>query len=410
MDLVVFYSPEKACMTYYINNDSAGYKVEYPFSHIKNITLESGESPQPNGAPPRPGGLVVELNRPPLFYMDSSNSGGLYQCGDFTEEQQASQVLVHHLGGHPKVLSVQLAKLVSLESFQNRMAYTNFAMPAPMSPPFIQRPASQPNQHFAAPFVGMFQDHPRHPHLGVNPARGHKRQRSRSVPVAVDFAAMQAPSLGPYNIPQTPSHYSHADSGLYAPVPQSTHPLAMNLRIDTNNNPYGMEPRGPPMSAATTTSPSEFASPSMFNTTAGDSTPVASSLGAPFHMPFVSPAVESSHITSHSASPYSSVSAADPMIANHSPPLSNMPHTSTEMYGFGNEHQSSLSDDGLGLGEMYPKQSVNYTVPTTVGLEGGNFEMPIHSLSAHNSPSIQGDYQNMGSLDNVDPNTLAPGS
>ena len=80
------------------------------------------------------------------------------------------------------------------------------------------------------------------------------------------------------------------------------------------------------------------------------------------------------------------------------------------MYGFGNEHQTSLSDDGLGLSEMYPKQNVNYTVPTTVGLEGGNFEMPIHSLSGHNSPSIQGDYQNMGSLDNVDPNTLAPGS
>ncbi|RJE16651.1 homeobox, partial [Aspergillus sclerotialis] len=71
MDLVVFYSPEKACMTYYINNDSAGYKIEYPFSYIKNITLESGDQQQPNGAPPSSGGLIVELNHPPLFYMDS---------------------------------------------------------------------------------------------------------------------------------------------------------------------------------------------------------------------------------------------------------------------------------------------------------------------------------------------------
>src|SRR5947207_15489345 len=68
----------------------------------------------------KPGGLVVELNRSPNFFMDSSGSGGFYQCGDFTEDQQASQVLVHHLGGHPKALSGQLAKLVSLESFQNR--------------------------------------------------------------------------------------------------------------------------------------------------------------------------------------------------------------------------------------------------------------------------------------------------
>ena len=121
MDLVIFYSPDKACITYYINNDSAGYKIEFPFAYIKNITLESGEpGPNANNNPPRPGGLVIELNRSPNFFMDSSGSGGFYQCGDFTEDQQASQVLVHHLGGHPKVLSGQLAKLVSLESFQNR--------------------------------------------------------------------------------------------------------------------------------------------------------------------------------------------------------------------------------------------------------------------------------------------------
>lgn len=115
-------------------------------------------------------------------------------------------------------------------------------------------------------------------------------------------------------------------------------------------------------------------------------------------------------MASQSASPYSNVSAADPMIANHSPPLSNMPHASTEMYGFGHEHQSSLADEGMALGEMYPKQNVNYSVPNTMGLESNNFEIPIHSLSGHNSPSVQGDYQSMGSLDNVDPNTLAPGS
>lgn len=155
------------------------------------------------------------------------------------------------------------------------------------------------------------------------------------------------------------------------------------------------------MSAATTASPPEFASPSYLTSAAGESTPVATNMGPPFHMPFVSPVVESSQITSQSTSPYSSVGAADPMIANHSPPLSNMPHTSTEMYGFGHDNQSNLSDEGMAFGEMYSKQNMNYSVPTTVPLEGGNFEMPIHSLSSHNSPGVHGDYKNMGSLDNV---------
>lgn len=43
MDLVIFYSPDKACVTYYINNDHAGYKIEYPFAWIKNISLEQGD-------------------------------------------------------------------------------------------------------------------------------------------------------------------------------------------------------------------------------------------------------------------------------------------------------------------------------------------------------------------------------
>jgi hypothetical protein len=117
MDLVIFYSPEKACITYYIHNDAAGYKIEYPFAWIKNISLEQGDvQSAAEGASQKSGGLVVELTRPPKFYMDSSGSGGFYECGDFTEDQQASRIFVHHLGGPSKVLSGQLAKLVCLWS------------------------------------------------------------------------------------------------------------------------------------------------------------------------------------------------------------------------------------------------------------------------------------------------------
>ncbi|PLB38209.1 homeobox domain-containing protein [Aspergillus candidus] len=406
MDLVVFYSPEKACMTYYINNDSAGYKIEYPFAYIKNITLESGDqAPQPNGAPPRPAGLVVELNRPPLFYMDSSNSGGFYQCGDFTEDQQASQILVHHLGGHPKVLSVQLAKLVSLESFQNRLAYNQFAMPGPMSPPFIQRPASQPNQFAQPQFLGVFPEHSTGLHM---PARGHKRQRSRSVPVAVDFAAMQPP-MGAYPMTQTHAPYHHADSGIFAPVPQSAAGLPANLRIDTSA-PYGFDPRGHhhhPMSATTATaSPSDFASPSLFSTgPPGESTPVAATMGTPFTLPFHAPVVEST-VPTHAASPYSSVSHGDPLIADQSPPLSNLSHASQDMY-LGSEHQSTFSDDGMSLGGMFPKPTVNLGA-ANMGLEGHHhhhLELPMQSLSSHSSPGVP-DYQGLTGMEHVDHNAM----
>ncbi|KAJ3473450.1 hypothetical protein NLG97_g10301 [Lecanicillium saksenae] len=96
MDLIIFYSPDKCTMTYYINNEQAGYKIEYPFAYIKNIYLENNE-----GDPSKLGGIVIELNHAPNFFMDSPPSaGGFYQVGDFTEDSQASNCMIHHLGGN----------------------------------------------------------------------------------------------------------------------------------------------------------------------------------------------------------------------------------------------------------------------------------------------------------------------
>jgi hypothetical protein len=382
MDLIIFYSPDKACMTYYINNDQAGYKIEYPFSFIKNIYLENGDAESG-----KPGGLVVELNRPPNFFMDSSGSGGFFQCGDFTEDQQASQVMVHHLGGHPKVLSGQLAKLVSLDSFMNRhnpFDQHPMSASAPVSPIGL-RPSSQPNYNAQA-HVGMFQE----TQWGVSPhpgprGPGHKRQRSRSVPMAVDFSMFSNPM--PSFLIQHPGETSAPqphNPNIFAPIPQqpnSLGPIGPNLRIDTSSG-YAMDYRQYPMSAATTASPSDYSSPSFFQPSDAGAVP-ASNYNTPYSVPFLSPMVDAQNMIPPSVSPLSFMSH-DPAIVDQSPPL-NMIHRSASADVYAMSHDNShaaMSDDGTSLNEMYSKHTLNIPMHP---------HSPAFSNGAH-SPSFVPDH------------------
>ncbi|KAF2198459.1 hypothetical protein GQ43DRAFT_378545 [Delitschia confertaspora ATCC 74209] len=390
MDLVIFYSPEKCCVTYYINNDSAGYKIEYPFSYIKNITLDNGDmTSNAEGASQRPGGLIVELNRPPNFFMDSS--GSFFQCGDFTEEQQASQVLVHHLGGHPKVLSGQLAKLVSLESFQNRHQMFDMnalAVSAPVSP-INHRPASQPN-HLVHPHngmgMGMFHDGPFGP--GGLQHRGHKRQRSRSVPVAVDFSMLRNP-MPSFLIQPEPSPYI-PNPEIFAPIPQSAPgPIGPSLSIDTSAG-YGMDFRQYPMSATTAASPSEYGTPAFF--TSGpptDNVPASHfqqyNVPPPYiHTPMGPPP--------HSAATVSSMPSMghhDPVIANQSPPMTSFGRDgSVDMYSM--SHDNGISDEALQLSDLYAKQTL---------------DLPFRSPMDEN---VDLDMSNLVSFGTIDPASLSP--
>ncbi|KAK5079022.1 hypothetical protein LTR64_002558 [Lithohypha guttulata] len=416
MDLVIFYSPDKACITYYINNDSAGYKIEFPFAFIKDITLESGDAQPPaNGASPRAGGLVIQLTRPPNFFMDSSGSGGFYQCGDFTEDQQASQILTHHLGGHPKVLSGQLAKLVSLETYQNRHnPFDLHAMPAsaPVSPTMgIPRPASQPNVHFARPHpphMGMFQEQSFPGHVGLHPGRmhgGHKRQRSRSVPVAIDFSMLHG-SMPTFHIQHpSPQEFHPPQPSFFHPMPQHPgQPLGPNLQIDTSAG-YGMDMRQMPMSATTATT-SEFASPGFF-----PSHPHQPSMPQPaadfnvsFHGPFLSPSpmVDPSHMIPPSHTPLSHVSHPEPQIANNSPPMDSIHRSaSADMFSRSHDHQS-MHDESLMLSEMYSKQNLNMPMPSPAFDENGMLAM--HDMHDFHTPR---EYMDMPMTPfTIDPNSL----
>jgi hypothetical protein len=390
MDLVIFYSPEKCCITYYINNDSAGYKIEYPFSYIKNISLENGDmTANAEGASQRPGGLIVELNRPPNFFMDSSGSGGFFQCGDFTEDQQASNILVHHLGGHPKVLSGQLAKLVSLESFQNRHNMydpNTLAVSAPVSP-INHRPASQPN-HLVHPHMGMFQDS--HLAPGPFPQRGHKRQRSRSVPVAIDFSMLRNPMpsflIQPEHSPYMPN------PEIFAPVPQSASgPLGPHLSIDTSAG-YGMDYRQYPMSATTANSPSEYGTPAFFSSGPPTDNIPASNFGQQYNIPpYVHTPMGPPPHSAAATSPMPVMGHPDPIIANQSPPLSSFGRDNHgDVYPMSHEH--GMSDEALQMTDMYAKQSLNLPFPSPL------MEENVDDL----------DMQNMVSFGTMDPSSLSP--
>lgn len=393
-------------MTYYINNDQAGYKIEYPFSYIKNIYLENGDIETG-----KQGGLVVELNRPPNFFMDSSGSGGFFQCGDFTEDQQASQVMIHRLGGHPKVLSGQLAKLANLDSFMNRhMPYDHhqqmqhqhqLAVSAPTSP---LRPASQPNYNAQA-HVGMYQEQWG---IGVNPGPrgpGHKRQRSRSVPHAVDFSMFSTPMpsfLIQQPQEQAPPHNPH----IFAPIPQQPNtlgPMGNNLRIDTSTG-YSMDFRQYPMSAATTASPSEYASPGFYPQSQDNGPMTTSNYNTPYTAPYLSPMVDPTTMgVQPSVSPLSFMSHNDPAIVDQSPPLTMMHRSSSADHYMMNP--SNLSDDGSSLNEMYSKHTLtlpmNHQSPTPSGYS------PTPSGYLEQS-QVDMDMNQLVQFDHIDPSSLSP--
>lgn len=394
MDLVIFYSPDKACITYYINNDNAGYKIEYPFAWIKNISLEQGDVlSAAEGASQRAGGLVIELNRPPKFYMDSSGSGGFYECGDFTEDQQATQMMVHHLGGPSKVLSGQLAKLVSLEAYQNRHNVfdpTQFAISAPVSP---MRPASQPN-HLIHPHqhaMNMFQQDSGMGLMGPPAPRGHKRQRSRSVPAAIDMSMLRhpMPSFLIQHEPQSAQPIMQ-DPSIFAPIPQhhpqpqvfAPGPMGPGLSIDTSGG-YGMGLHFTgPMSATTANSPSDYGTPAFFTSAPpGDSMPIPQ-FGTPFHNGFLQ--VDPSAMIGTSNTPLSMTSHGDPVIADHSPPLSGAGRSqSADIFGTPGEH-SQFGDEGIYLSESFNKQ---IQLPFRSPLSDESFHSPMpHGAFDFQSP------------------------
>ena len=449
MDLVVFYSPAKSLLTYYINAEASAFKIEYPFSYIKNITLNAGDvSANAEGASQHSGKLIVELNRPPNFSMDAG-SGGFFQCRDFTEEAQASQVLTHSLGGHPNVLSGQLAKLVSLESFKNRHnnPEPHLSTTCAFEPSMILRPASQPN-YSVNPHMPVFQDADDFG-MGPPPPRGHKRQRSRSVPVAVDLSQLRS-SMHPFHFQQhsrqpdfqnfrqsdfrqpdlqlqdlqqqdfplpevRPQEFRHSydfnvpyppsQPHIFAPIPQHAVPIArsnnygnyaptfnINLNID-NSQGYNFDFRQGLTPAPTVISQSDCESDFLTTNLPSDELSMPS-MSTPFSVPFLSPMNCTSHLATASLSPLSSMSHhGDRVFTNQSPVLSSYDHSASPDIFTTPQEQVSFNDVSSDFNDLYSKQS---------------FILPFRS-SLIESPEEEFSFYNMVQLDDtVESSGLSP--
>ncbi|KAK9471327.1 uncharacterized protein V1510DRAFT_438027 [Dipodascopsis tothii] len=196
MDLVIFYSPAQLRFTYYINNESNGFKIEYPFAAVKQIYVEPhrpAADADPKAAADM-GDIVVVLSAPPLFFIESVNSsGGWFASEDFTQDQQASRVLEHRLTGPLKLLEQQLAQILCQKTPKPAALPLDAGLGlgfGTLAPPALA-PKLQPAAFAADVDLVAMAAPPASAPAPSRPAHlSHKRTRSRSVPAAIDFSYM----------------------------------------------------------------------------------------------------------------------------------------------------------------------------------------------------------------------------
>jgi len=151
------------------------------------------------------------------------------------------------------------------------------------------------------------------------------------------------------------------DPNIFAPIPQHQPPSGLHpgppgpgLSIDTSAS-YGMGMHlNGPMSATTANSPSEYGTPAFFTSgPSGDGMP-NSHFGTPFNNGYL--AVDPAAMIGTSNTPLSMTSHGDPVIADHSPPLTGVGRSqSADIFGTPGEH-SHFGDDSLYLSESFNKQ------------------------------------------------------
>ncbi|BFZ59543.1 hypothetical protein YB2330_000554 [Saitoella coloradoensis] len=197
-DLVIYYSPTEARFTYYVNSGLTGFRIEFGFNAISSITVTPALTPQLIPGQQNVSATVF-LRERPIFFMEVPAVGGWRQCTDFTEQQQATSILQHTLIGPAALLVQQFTKLATtsrgnpMVTIEPSLMIFNAGLQAvpsipsqvstpdvPSTPSLIQQQQQQPPpnpQHLMPPGAG----------------KGHRRQRSRSLPPYVDFSTYSVP-------------------------------------------------------------------------------------------------------------------------------------------------------------------------------------------------------------------------
>lgn len=202
MDLVCYFAQDEPKFTYYINSGAAGFKIEFAIGSIGKIDLRyfSADGPKELGR------ALVTLVAAPLFFMEAPVAGGWKQCSDFTENQQATKEMTHAIVGPYNHLKTSLTELASIhtettnimtfediQTAPNQMMGMTFGQPIAALPPQQQQRSMAYTSGFVTP-----DPRPRPTPSSAStldiptqaPRNMHRRTRSRSAPIAVDFSQM----------------------------------------------------------------------------------------------------------------------------------------------------------------------------------------------------------------------------
>ncbi len=136
-------------MTWYLQSESIGYKLEIAWDYVTKVTFDGPFEPTiaelSEGVTGWTGHLQVEVSRCPAFFMEvfrldhdapASHPEGpkrptsWRQCADFTEGQQATSIFTHVIAGPYHELRAAVVQLGNLDTFKGQVMFKDLAAQA----------------------------------------------------------------------------------------------------------------------------------------------------------------------------------------------------------------------------------------------------------------------------------------
>jgi hypothetical protein len=274
--LICFFTRNLRNVTWYLQSESIGYKLEVPWSNIIKITFDGPFAPTMpetvEGVESWVGHAIFELSRPPQFFMEvfrlDSNAADIErrvgrfgtswrQCTDFTEAQQATTNMTHVIAGSYHDLRKSIEQLNHSDAqFAGQVIFKDLAAQNELqSMGFPNNSAAMPQPPSPAlPMLSLYSQGPSLPPLLTGTLHSGENAMSRSftmdqagihhaqiAPPAMEEANHDMPSLALASLRQRSPSLSYGESaftqseryqGMTAPSPWSRgspHPDASQL-------------------------------------------------------------------------------------------------------------------------------------------------------------------------------------